>query len=246
MSDDLVTRTTTLPADFGDSLMKGIEETRAGLVTGGNKPFLRLLRTGEYVFGQTNDDVQEGSQWAVNLASLQRGWVCWGDGELLGQVMSSVQVPRPACPPPVNGYPFAEQYGMDLTCISGDDAGMEVVYKNNSYGFKVAFDTLISAIRDRYAVEKVKYWPIITLGVEDYQHKKYGQIFNPILTVVAWADAEGNIEGRKAAPAKVEAAPEAPAPARQRKAPVQPAAEPVQPVSTQQAHVRQRRRPASR
>ena len=74
--------------------MKGIADTRADLsVSAGGKPLLRLLRTGQFVFGQNNEPVEKGSEWAVNLASLARGWVCWGDGELLGQVMATVQVP---------------------------------------------------------------------------------------------------------------------------------------------------------
>src|SRR6188508_3331842 len=98
---DIVKRSEALPADFGASLMAGIEQTRATIVAGGGKPFLRLLRTGDYVYGQQNVDVQDGSLWAVNLATLERGWVCWGDGEMLGQIMVSVQQPQPVRPPAI-------------------------------------------------------------------------------------------------------------------------------------------------
>ena len=96
---DIVKKTEQLPADFGANLMKGIEQTRSTLSTGGGgKPFMRLSRAGEYIYGPQNVEVQQGSHWAVNLAGLEHGWVCWGDGELLGQIMCSVQLPLPARP----------------------------------------------------------------------------------------------------------------------------------------------------
>ena len=253
----------TLPADFGDRLMAGIADTRSSLTLGaGGQELLRLLRNGTWVYGSRNEPVAPGSQWAVNLPSLSRGWVCWGDGELLGQAMASILAPRLDQPAPINGVPFAEQFSMEMTCIAGANAGDNVLYKNNSYGYKTAFDKLTSDIQAQYQADKRFYWPVIELYEEDYQHKKYGQIWNPILVVTAWADAEGNFQGAadKAMPQPVQPQPEAqpapkPAPApRARRAPPQAAGEAAQaaaatlapqaPVSTQQAHTGQRRRPA--
>lgn len=263
---DITTRPAAgLPADFGANLMKGIADTRSAIVVSDGKPFFRLLRDGTYVFGASNEEMQEGSQWAVNLASLSRGWVCWVDGELLGQVMASVQAPRLPQPAPVGGHPFVEQFGFDMVCLNGSDKGALVQYKNNSYGFKKAFDSLISAIAEQYGRDPVFYWPVLTFDAESYDHKRYGQIWNPIFNVVAWADAEGRIAGKASKVAAPDPAPEpatepaaVPAPKRQRKAPVaaaDPAPEPEPaPVSTQRAHVAapapapagQRRRPAAR
>ena len=90
--NEIVHRHTALPANFGESLMRGIADTRAPCMTGdGGKLLLRLLKNGTFVIGQNNEPVENGSEWAVNIACLARGWVCWGDGELLGQVMASVQ-----------------------------------------------------------------------------------------------------------------------------------------------------------
>ena len=130
---DIVKKTEQLPADFGANLMKGIEQTRSTLSTGGGgKPFMRLSRAGEFIYGPQNVEVQPGSHWAVNLAGLEHGWVCWGDGELLGQTMCSVQLPLPARPMPIEGYPFEGQWGMTLACVKGDDKGLETIYENNS------------------------------------------------------------------------------------------------------------------
>ena len=245
--NDMTTKNDQLPADFGDSLMQGIDNTRAGLrVGGGGKPFMRLLKSGNYFFGQQDDPMQEGSRWAVNLSTLSRGWVCWGkgaqQGKLLGQIMASIQAPKPVQPPPVDGHPFVEQFGMELVCLDGEDAGQEVLYKNHSYGFTKAWDTLLADIRARHAVEKEYFWPILVLSSESYKHSMHGQIFNPIFNVVAWANANGEIAGGKpAAPRKA-----APKPALKAVETPAEVADVVEPASTVRAHVGQRRRPAGR
>jgi len=193
---DIVKTNANLPADFGANLMRGLADTRAAIVVADGKPFFRLLRDGTYVFGAGNEEVQDGSRWAVNLASMCRGWVCWIDGELQGQVMASVQAPRLPQPAPVNGTAYAEQFGFDIVCLTGTDKGVNAQYKNNSYGFKKAFDQLCSDIASRYVTDQRYYWPILTFTAESYDHKRYGEIWNPIFNVVAWADAEGNIAGQ--------------------------------------------------
>jgi hypothetical protein len=249
---DIVKRRDQLPADFGDSLMKGIEQTRSTIGTAGGKPFLRLSRAGDYIYGPQNVDVQDGSRWAVNLASLEHGWVCWGDGELLGQIMVDVRLPQPARPPAVEGYGFEPQFGMNLACISGDDKGLEVIYKNNSLGYKKAFDQLLADIRGRYPVDQQFYWPVLVLETSSYPHKKYGQIFEPIFKIVGWADANGNLQDSKP---RAVASPQAATPRKRAAVAVEPIAElgsasepdveenaPAAPVARQG----QRRRPAAR
>jgi hypothetical protein len=233
---DIVKKTEQLPADFGANLMKGIEQTRSRIVTGGGKPFMRLTRAGDYIYGAQNIPVVDGSQWAVNLAALEHGYVCWGDGELLGQLMCSVQEPMPARPAPLEGYAFEEQFGMGLACVT--QKGIEVIYKNNSLGYRKAFDQLLADIRARYVIDQQFYWPIIELLTSSYPHKKYGQIFEPVFKIVAWANAQGEIQSSRPRPVKV-AAPE---PA---EAPEAPWAddEPEAPPAPRQG---QRRRPTSR
>jgi hypothetical protein len=250
---DIVKRTEQLPADFGDSLMRGIEQTRSTIGTAGGKPFLRLSRAGDYIYGPQNVDVQDGSHWAVNLASLEHGWVCWGDGELLGQIMVDVRLPQPQRPPAVEGYGFEPQFGMSLACISGDDKGVEVIYKNNSLGYKKAFDQILADIRARYMLDQQFYWPVIELNTSSYPHKKYGQIFEPIFKIVGWADADGNLQSNK--PRAVDA-PSTAATPRRRAAVVtetiampEPRVEPDTPEDAPAAPVArqgQRRRPAAR
>ena len=102
-----------IPDDFANQLGAGIAESRATTRLASGKPFLRMMKSGDWVFGQTNEEVQPGSHWAVNIMSLAHGWCCWVDtgskNELKGEVMDSMTRPKPPRPGPIDGTPFAEQ-----------------------------------------------------------------------------------------------------------------------------------------
>jgi len=252
-----------IPEDYAAALMSGIAESKAStIVAGGGKDLLRMLKSGEWVFGQSNEEVQPGSRWIANVMSFAHGWCCWVEGgpgqknELRGEVMVSMAKAKPPCPPPVDGTPYKEQRVFDLKCLDGADAGTEVTHKVGSIGGMRATLDLLDKVRARLATNPRYSCPVLVLGTDHYDHNKWGRIYTPVLEVVGWADINGNLEGA-AAPKLEQLTPEAAAPARTRtrKPPVaavplaeatQAAAELTQPVSTTQAHVGQRRRPAAR
>ena len=250
---DIVNRPGTdlgLPEDFASQIAAGIAESRATTVlSGGNKPFLRLLKSGDWVFGQENEEVQPGSRWIINSLTLAHGYCCWVDtgskNELKGDVMMPMTLPKPACPLPIDGTPFVEQRAFELKCLDGTDAGTEVIYKTNSDGGMKAADAVMVAVQQQALVKgNVHLFPIVTMEQTSYKHSKYGEIFKPIFEIVGWADIHA-VQAEQAEPAPAPA----PEPARVRKPALQAVAEPAQaaaPVSTVQAHVGQRRRPAAR
>jgi len=255
-----------IPEDYAAALMSGIAESKAStIVAGGGKDLLRMLKSGEWVFGQSNEEVQPGSRWIANVMSFQHGWCCWVEGgpgqknELRGEVMVSMAKAKPPCPPPIDGTPYKEQRVFDLKCLDGADAGTEVTHKVGSIGGMRATLDLLDKVRGRLATNPKYSCPVLVLGTDHYDHNKWGRIYTPVLEVVGWADINGNLEGAPA-PKLEQSTPEAAAPVRTRtrKPPVAAAAaeppwedtaapvEATQPVSTTQAHVGQRRRPAAR
>ena len=54
-----------------------------------------MLKSGNWVFGMENEEVQGGSRWIVNIMSLAHGWCCWVEtsgndkNKLKGEVMVS-------------------------------------------------------------------------------------------------------------------------------------------------------------
>ena len=63
---------------------------------------LKMDKTGHWVFGADQTEVEDDSTWAVNPFSFVHGFIAWGDGEVLGEKMVSVSQPLPeldAAPP---------------------------------------------------------------------------------------------------------------------------------------------------
>jgi len=256
---DIVKRGEQLPADYISRLMSGIAESRAQTIVAGGKPFFRMSRSGTYIFGQSNEEMQEGSRWAVNIMTMSHGWSCWVDGgpnqanALAGEVMTAMTNPLPARPDPIGDSSYKDVRSFEMKCLDGADQGTEVIYKINSVGGIRAVAELLDAIHAQLARAPAYPCPVLTFTSDSYPHKKWGQIFVPIFTVVGWADMNGNLQDDDQPEALLGPAPKEPPPAaegaRKRKAPLgtapAAAAAPVQPAPTAQTHIGQRRRPSA-
>jgi hypothetical protein len=174
---------------------------------------LKMDRTGHWVFGADQTEVEDGSHWAVNPFSFVHGFIAWGDGEVLGEKMASVSDPLPEldAAPPGAKKGWETQVGMSLKCISGEDTGMEARFTTTSVGGKRAVQELAVAIAAQVEKDQNAPVPIVTLGKEHYQHKSYGRIFTPAFGVLEWVSLTAD------APVVAEAAVEAPAPAGRRR-----------------------------
>ena len=106
---------------------------------------------GIWTFGQKRTIVEEGSRWAVNPRTFQRGYVCFGDdNKVLGEQLVPVSQPMPdVAELPDKGFPWQEQWAVNLKCIDGADAGNEVIFKADTVGGIQAVAGLIEAVRDR-------------------------------------------------------------------------------------------------
>ena len=172
---------------------------------------LKMDRTGHWVFGADQTEVEDGSHWAINPFSFVHGFIAWGDGEVLGEKMASVSDPLPELDtaPPGAKKGWETQVGMSLKCLNGEDAGMEARFTTTSVGGKRAVQSLAVAIAGQVDTDQAKPVPVVELDTEHYQHKSYGRIYTPIFKVLEWV----SINGDEPAPAAVEAAAPAPAPA---------------------------------
>jgi len=180
---------TGLPANAED-LAKNLQTMNQSLVgSSGGMPFLRLLKSGLFAYGAEKIEPEEGSQWAINPYSLQHGFACWGDGELLDERM----VPFNQMPPlrgelPDYGQTWNQQVSMQLQCLTGEDAGQTVLYKGTSTGLRNATKKLIDEIISQAQIDAAHIVPVVQLEVDSYEHKKYGEIFVPLLEVEQWLD----------------------------------------------------------
>jgi len=154
---------------------------------------LKMDKTGHWVFGADQTEVEEGSKWAVNPFSFVHGFIAWGDGEVLGEKMVSVTQPLPEldAAPPQSKKGWETQVGMSLKCISGEDANLECRYTTTSVGGKRSVQTLAAAIAAQVETNQDKPVPVVVLKKEHYQHKSYGRIYTPVFEVVEWVSMDG-------------------------------------------------------
>lgn len=216
-----------------DDLAKSLNNiATAAPRVGGEFQFLKMEKgTGDWVYGQEETVVEDGSLWAVNPSSLEYGYIAWPPEESKsrepeGEVMVPISRPLPAVNTLCTRNPGGETTGKNgwqyqqsvvLVCVNGEDAGTTCQYKQSSVGSQKLFKTLVDAIMAQ-ASKGDAIVPIVRLKSTSYKHDKYGKIVNPVWDIVEWRTMDDNApvepeadEPEKAAPrtrgaAKAEAA----------------------------------------
>ena len=171
---------------------------------------IKMDKTGHWVFGADQTEVESPSTWAVNPFSFIHGFIAWGDGEVLGEKMVSVSEPLPEmeAAPPNAKRGWEAQIGMSLKCLSGEDKGMEARYTVTSVGGKKAVQALAVAIAEQVEKDQSKPVPVVHLKKDHYTHKSYGRIYTPVFEVVEFVSMDGESDAPAAeAEAPAEAAP---------------------------------------
>ena len=173
---------------------------------------IKMDKTGHWVFGADQTDVEEESNWAVNPFSFVHGYIAWGDGEVLAEKMVSVTDPLPEmeAAPPGAKKGWEAQVGLSMKCISGEDKGMEARYTVTSVGGKKAVQALAVAIAEQVEKDQTKPVPVVHLKKDHYTHKSYGRIYTPVFEVVEFVSMNGEAD-EPAAEAEAPAAEAAPA-----------------------------------
>jgi hypothetical protein len=169
-------------------------------------------KTGHWVFGADQTEVEDDSKWAINPFSFVHGYIAWGDGEVLAEKMASVSQPLPELDeaPPGAKKGWETQVGLSLKCISGEDKGMEARYTTTSVGGKKAVQAIAVALAEQVEKDQAKPVAIVRLRKDHYAHKSYGKIYTPVFEVIEWVSMDGE-------PEPAPKAEEAPAPAGRRR-----------------------------
>ena len=171
---------------------------------------LKMDKTGHWVFGADQTEMEDGSLWAINPFSFIHGYIAWGDGEVLGEKMVSVAEPLPEldAAPPGSKRGWETQVGLSLKCISGEDKGMEARYATTSVGGKRAVQELAVMIAEQVEKDQSKPVPVVKLDKSHYTHKSYGRIFTPVFDLQEWVSMDGEADEAEAeAPAEAIEAP---------------------------------------
>jgi hypothetical protein len=170
---------------------------------------LKMDKTGHWVYGADQTEVEPDSKWAINPFSFVHGVIAWGDGVVLGEKMVALTDPLPEMDdaPPNAARGWERQVGFSLKCLTGEDKGLEARYSATSVGGKKGFEAIASAFANQVSQDESKPVPVVLLKKEHYQHKSYGRIYTPVFEIVEFVSMDGPVEEE-----------EAPAPTRRRRA----------------------------
>jgi hypothetical protein len=170
---------------------------------------LKMDKTGHWVFGADQTEVEDDAVWAINPFSFVHGFIAWGDGEVLGEKMVPVSSPLPELEPapPQSKRGWETQVGMSLKCMSGEDKDLEARFSTTSVGGKRAVQALALAIATQVDKDQSKPVPMVKLKKEHYNHKSYGRIYTPVFEIIEWVSMDGATEAADAPPAASEEAP---------------------------------------
>ena len=174
------------------SLSTALRSMNAGVSDAG-MVILKMDKTGHWVYGADQTEVDDTATWAINPFSFVHGYIAWGDGDVLGEKMVPVTEPLPEVDPapPQAKRGWEVQVGMSLKCMEGEDANMEAKYSVTSVGGKRAVQKLALDIAAQVEKDQANPVPVVRLKKDHYTHKSYGRIFTPVFEIVKWIGLDG-------------------------------------------------------
>ena len=160
--------------------------------------------SGTWGFGQKRTIPEADSRWAVNPLTFKYGYICFGDNnKVADERLVPVTQPKPVITElPDTGFDWQEEWAVNMKCLSGADAGAEVIFKANTDGGIKAIVIMLDLVRDRLNGGQYdgKIVPIVLLEKDSYLHKQYGKIWTPVLNTVDWMSLDGPAPASAPAP----------------------------------------------
>ena len=155
---------------------------------------LKMDKTGTWVYGADQTEVEDDATWAVNPFSFVHGAIAWGDGEVLAEKMVPVSQPLPEleAAPPNAKKGWETQVGLSLKCLTGEDKDVEARFTTTSVGGKRAVQTLAVAIAEQVEKDQSKPVPVVRLRKDHYNHKSWGKVFTPVFEILEWISMDGS------------------------------------------------------
>lgn len=204
----------TTPTVQQGGALAGIQSLKQGLVnvkktlpvTGGGQ-YMKFSK-GDWLYGadETEADI-DNTLFAINPLSIEHGYICWAHNdpddkvakpELLGEVMVPMTTPKPHVSTLEKFGPrdtWADQISFKMKGIGGKDEGIELEFKTTSVGGLNAVGDVINALIVQLDTDPENPVPVVRLGSDSYNHKKYRKVFIPVITVESWMTMDGPVSG---------------------------------------------------
>lgn len=170
--------------------------------------------TGVYSYGADSDTLEKGTEVAINPNEFKRGWICWKDGEVMGEVMvriidgpapakDSLEDHGPYDDPKKDGW--REQSSIAFRDV---ESGEEFIYKTSSKSGRIGVANLIRDYGKAFQQHPGEL-AIVEVGstsfdAKDEKGKKLGKKYAPVFKIVRWEDEADLIAKFEAAAAENE------------------------------------------
>lgn len=184
-------------ADTG-SLMDRLADNRVTPTGDGFKPFVIFdsKRTGEWYLGQEREEVT-GEEFGLDLSTITHGWFLWHQKKL-DKKMVPFDQPLPEAQEPieykVKGKPQIDEPA-EARGINGEMRdGTQFAFETNSHGGRQAVDRVLQEVILRARQRNPYMFPVLKMERDSYEHNEYGTVYKPVLTVVEWLAADGEVE----------------------------------------------------
>lgn len=182
-------------------------ETYGAQMGGGSAITGQLLKfsKGDWLCGQEDDELDEGTKLAANMDSLMVGWVKWDDNkpveQLMGLLIDGFQPKRRAELGDTDEdswevgsdgkardpWQFTNYLVMKTPGKRATDVDELYTFATSSRGGLNAIGALCKTFGKEMRVKPDQY-PIVELNVDSYMHpnKEFGRIKIPVLSVAGW------------------------------------------------------------
>lgn len=196
-----------LPARTGGNYLATNDDYFAALAAeantlkggGDGKAFMKFDgNDGTFSYGADDEPLDLGTKLAVNMRSYKKGWVIWLDGEVVYEVMNSLE----DGPPPTKGQlpdhgPYgdddgpSEQYTIDYKLL--EEPFTEMVFQANNTSKRRALAALLKDFANTYKSHPGQA-PVIELDENEFEAKTKGgkgrkvTKHAPKFKIVEWID----------------------------------------------------------
>lgn len=185
---------------------------------------------GDFLMGEDNEEVEEGTKFVANMDELMVGWIRWEDSKPTDQIMGRVSEGYQAPKRNTLGDDDKSQWEVDeqgrerdpwqfsnyliLKNPEGNGEDDLFTFTTSSRGGLNAIGELCKAY-GKAMRQRPDEFPIVALKVGSYQHsnKAYGRIKFPIFEVTGWAPKAEFAQALGEAAAETTAEPETAPPA---------------------------------
>jgi hypothetical protein len=163
---------------------------------------------GDWLAGQDNDEVEEGSQFIANMGEMLQGWQRWEDNKptdsVLGKVVDRFQVPlrselpdqdRSLWDVDISGKERDPWAKTNLLLLKSSENGELYTFTTSSKGGLDAMALLCKAYGQSMRAHPDE-WPVIEIGSDSYAHPKkdLGRIKVPTFKIIAWTSKDVFLE----------------------------------------------------